>query len=659
MRNRRELSSSTASSTRPTLLHRSIKGRRGKFSPASSLSAWAPGTIFRKSIPQLHQSELHGSDQGNLLGEKLKPKGNIIEDRKGSFLGRDRANRHKKSVTIEEPNEKVHTDSESDAGTVRRSTKSGHAAFSNSLPSRLEDGINREAHRPQQPNEVQASGNEVARKNNDRTGNALEVDTANPQNPDNLQRQFSQSRKRSRTVSRDDYLTARGANPRTGVVSPSVTNSSLSDPLGSHAKYPSSVMSQKWRLKGDQWISLDANEKTPLPTPFEEEASPQLPLNARDQAKEYIGLISDTNVPRNKLDDRFVVNMPSAREPCPPTMTPQQILDYQKAIERVHRNNEEMVDPNTAPSPRVVTPEGPSTPPNKLSKINPLKLIKKNRWGFSPKQVLVDSALTPVIEGSQGNNKREKEGDGLCNGESNLQQDKNVEQARVSFLGKERVTKRYQENNAYLQAPNGCPNSPNRHRRPRADSLQERRLLKKDQLNSLNDPIPILHLESTGGQNVSTAITTKTTTSTITPTLSYQVGDILSGDHPTKVGEEARFLDSAVLVTSLNAAAAVGEDGTVPSVEATHIFENIGQTTTQDLAQKTKVSELDGCTPMEEIEYGDIDDIDIDIPYPKLLTHFVWFFLSTLEYLLTAIIYFLNGTIWVCKMCRRYQRTSI
>ncbi|KAL3470646.1 hypothetical protein BJX99DRAFT_44104 [Aspergillus californicus] len=56
-------------------------------------------------------------------------------------------------------------------------------------------------------------------------------------------------------------------------------------------------------------------------------------------------------------EDRFVVHMPSAREPNPPIMGVSQISDYQRSIEKVHTEGDFMLDPNTLPSPRTTTPE--------------------------------------------------------------------------------------------------------------------------------------------------------------------------------------------------------------------------------------------------------------------------------------------------------------
>ncbi|KAL4996950.1 hypothetical protein BDV10DRAFT_99344 [Aspergillus recurvatus] len=56
-------------------------------------------------------------------------------------------------------------------------------------------------------------------------------------------------------------------------------------------------------------------------------------------------------------EDRFVVHMPSAREPNPPTLDVRQIAQYQRSIEKVQKEGGSMVDPDTLPSPRTTTPE--------------------------------------------------------------------------------------------------------------------------------------------------------------------------------------------------------------------------------------------------------------------------------------------------------------
>lgn len=66
-------------------------------------------------------------------------------------------------------------------------------------------------------------------------------------------------------------------------------------------------------------------------------------------------------------EDRFVVNMPSATDPNPPFLTAQQIVEFQKSIEKVRREGGDMVHPDTCPSPRTTTPEGKTDMSEKTS----------------------------------------------------------------------------------------------------------------------------------------------------------------------------------------------------------------------------------------------------------------------------------------------------
>lgn len=69
-----------------------------------------------------------------------------------------------------------------------------------------------------------------------------------------------------RPVNHEDYLVARGANPRTGLITPMVhsANGSMSndDPFDSRFR----GIPSKWRQRGDQWVSLDAEQPTPPAT---------------------------------------------------------------------------------------------------------------------------------------------------------------------------------------------------------------------------------------------------------------------------------------------------------------------------------------------------------------------------------------------------------
>ncbi|KAL4871788.1 hypothetical protein BDV12DRAFT_11938 [Aspergillus spectabilis] len=67
--------------------------------------------------------------------------------------------------------------------------------------------------------------------------------------------------------------------------------------------------------------------------------------------------VSGPSASMKEWEDKFVVHMPSAREPNPPTLNVQQISEYQRSIEKVQNEGGSMVDPDTLPSPRTTTPE--------------------------------------------------------------------------------------------------------------------------------------------------------------------------------------------------------------------------------------------------------------------------------------------------------------
>ncbi|KAL3466331.1 hypothetical protein BJX64DRAFT_12691 [Aspergillus heterothallicus] len=78
--------------------------------------------------------------------------------------------------------------------------------------------------------------------------------------------------------------------------------------------------------------------------------------------------ISGPTTSMKEWEDRFVVHMPSAREPNPPTMNVHQIAEYQRSIDRVQKEGEAMLDPDTLPSPRATTPEGKPRSPGQIGK---------------------------------------------------------------------------------------------------------------------------------------------------------------------------------------------------------------------------------------------------------------------------------------------------
>lgn len=173
-----------------------------------------------------------------------------------------------------------------------------------------------------------------------------------------------------RAVSKDDTLVARGANPRTGVVSPYATSESAESGYMTRGrreetagwrekktKYGNGMgrsASGKWMQDDQGWSLVGSRAMTPVA----QTVGP--------------GLEKRSSVPVEDLQDEFVVNMPSAKEPAPLPLSREQIDVYQRSVERACRGvggGQALVDPETLPTPRVMTPEGPSTPPRRLEKI--------------------------------------------------------------------------------------------------------------------------------------------------------------------------------------------------------------------------------------------------------------------------------------------------
>lgn len=163
-------------------------------------------------------------------------------------------------------------------------------------------------------------------------------------------------RRGMRMVSSDDRLTARGANPRTGLVSPFVTSDSEASHGHDYMTAARSFVkvrtrSGKWKQGGLGWSLVES----PLLSPIAQ--STNGPPTRQVSVKE--------------LEDKLLVEMPSLDNPEPVNLTDQQVRQYQEQMARIRRQegSDAIVDPDTLPSPRQWTPEGPSTPPKKLHKI--------------------------------------------------------------------------------------------------------------------------------------------------------------------------------------------------------------------------------------------------------------------------------------------------
>lgn len=669
-------SSSAASSTKPTTLHRPNLPHRRALSRSSSWSAWIPGSISRKLTPKLYKPGTAGEERKFPSADHLKLPIKADKGRKGSLRTPGSINRHKKSVTIEEPNDRADAEVASEAGTVRRgTTRSGVSS------PKVVDTFENESRLPM--------SNGGSRQNGERHRMGTGGSIANLQDPENWRagegERLGHPKRQMRTVSRDDYLTGRGANPRTGLISPSIS-ASQSDTSMAHLRQSANTLDKKWRPRGDQWVSLDTNDKTPLPTPpTDEDAANQLFIDPRDQAQAYVGQMSKSGVPLTTLEDRFVVNMPSAKEPSPPTMTPHQIIDFQRAIERVYRHNEEMVDPNTPPSPRVATPEGRSTPPKKLSKKNPLSFLKRRNSGFSKRQLHPASTPAPKTENTPDAEKLDSRQVDFAHYEDN-QQNNGIETSKVPFLEDANATMGCQTTE--LPQPKGCPslkfpehltqleplygreNHPQQApldvanavsvalKKPRADNLQGRRLVKNALVDTREAPVKLLSLEE-GKEAVSSIITTTTTTSTNTTTTPAQKEmqpivaegrDKVQNDPKQQLQAESYFQTSDPPASAENPGAVATT--TVELDPARDVVnENASQVAElEGMVSRNgrKVISLGGYTLTLETQGAGVKGLGIDSRlYLDVLALCLWLFVTILECAITLAMGCIRGEIWL------------
>ena len=177
-------------------------------------------------------------------------------------------------------------------------------------------------------------------------------------------------RSKMRTVSRDDQLVQRGANPRTGLVSPFVVSNSSEDSLaqdcvnlckaqGDGWLLPKDrARSEQWKQQGGGWRLVESPSLSPIAQSIND------PLSRKVSVKQP--------------EDKLLFEMPGVEIQAPENMTDQQIKRYQEDIAHAYRHGgtAAMLNPSTLPSPRQSTPDGPSTPPNKLQRMK-----RKVTWG--------------------------------------------------------------------------------------------------------------------------------------------------------------------------------------------------------------------------------------------------------------------------------------
>lgn len=106
-----------------------------------------------------------------------------------------------------------------------------------------------------------------------------------------------------RTVDHADHLTERGANPRTGMISPSIASANSSDKR-SHSNESLPSNSTKWRQRGDQWISMESNQKTPSPPPNTEAPKRDGLSKSKPIPIDPPGSIPSPRIPHQTKEDR-------------------------------------------------------------------------------------------------------------------------------------------------------------------------------------------------------------------------------------------------------------------------------------------------------------------------------------------------------------------
>lgn len=166
-------------------------------------------------------------------------------------------------------------------------------------------------------------------------------------------------RRRMSAVSSGDELIQRGANPRTGLITPHKFSDGSED-SASGTDYLSGGELQKCEQRKKKGVGRWKQDNIGwnlVQTP---------PLSS--DAKSPGGYLGQT-VSVRKLQDTFVVNMPSVDNPKPVEMTVEQIRKYQECVERVC-NPRKMAEP-------AVVPVGPVTSKQEIQQNQPHKIRRK------------------------------------------------------------------------------------------------------------------------------------------------------------------------------------------------------------------------------------------------------------------------------------------
>ncbi|KAJ5604616.1 hypothetical protein N7510_009770 [Penicillium lagena] len=160
------------------------------------------------------------------------------------------------------------------------------------------------------------------------------------------------------TNTEDDLFVTHGASLRTDIAVPTSSSNNLARHTRTSATRQAQAESQtKWRKHGDLCMDGETNDNMPQRPERIEHTT-----DSSEQSHPSVSPVSAEDSPMTEWEDRFVVHMPTAKDPNPPTMTAHQIAQYQQSIERVHRSGGKMVDPDALPSPPRSSPKVKANP---------------------------------------------------------------------------------------------------------------------------------------------------------------------------------------------------------------------------------------------------------------------------------------------------------
>lgn len=166
----------------------------------------------------------------------------------------------------------------------------------------------------------------------------------------------------SETSADDTKLPKPGVKARTGIPSPSDKPRSASGGLFRSPAVHHAPNQKRGPLKLYQKRTQQPPEE-PCNDSSSQGSSTKTDKTADSSSNSFPSMspVSGPSSSAAEWEDKFVVNMPSAKDPNPPMMTAKQIIEFQKSIEKVQREGEAMADPEASPSPRTKTPEDTRT----------------------------------------------------------------------------------------------------------------------------------------------------------------------------------------------------------------------------------------------------------------------------------------------------------